>query len=88
MGCTLWASVPQGCSKLIPLLIVLTQDAPRERSLPRLRASVYLSIPGGNRFVTTESGEGDDDRDDLTEETVTCDDCGTAFPALHGPARD
>ncbi|QIB73848.1 hypothetical protein GL213_09845 [Halogeometricum borinquense] len=55
---------------------------------PTCGASVYLSLPDGNRFVTAEPGEGDDDRDDLTEERLTCEDCGTEFPALHGPERD
>jgi ribosomal protein S27AE len=53
---------------------------------PDCGASTYLSLPDGNRFVTTEPGEGDGDRTDLTEETLTCDDCGATFPALHGPA--
>ena len=53
---------------------------------PDCGASTYLSIPDGNRFVTAEPGAGDEDRSDLTEETLTCDACGSEFPALHGPA--
>ncbi|SFR43607.1 Trm112 family protein [Halogeometricum limi] len=55
---------------------------------PACHASTYLSLPDGHRFVTAEPGEGDDGRDDLTDETLTCEACGTEFPVRYGPARD
>lgn len=55
---------------------------------PACGTSTYLSLPDGHRFVATEPVGDDDDRDDLIEETVTCDDCGTEFSAGHAPARE
>ncbi|MFD1515384.1 hypothetical protein [Halomarina rubra] len=51
---------------------------------PNCRASTYLSVPEGRRFVGTERGASE--REGLVEEETTCDSCGATFPFVHGPA--
>jgi hypothetical protein len=55
---------------------------------PTCDAATYVSLPTGNRFVTAEPGEGDDDRPGRERVEATCDACETAFPVVHAPRRD